>query len=99
DLLFRYQRELLESYGSRDGAGVREGLLEIASNFGVHEERFEACLRDQGEIARIRRIAQTGRQVYDVTGTPTFIIDGETYGALGIEELSRIIDPLLPEGG
>ncbi len=99
DFLFRYQRDLLESYGARDGPAVREGLLEIASNFGVYEERFEACLRDQDEIARIQRIVLTGRQLYDVTGTPTFLIDGVTYGALGIEEMSAIIDPLLPDSG
>jgi protein-disulfide isomerase len=95
DFLFRYQQGLLEAYGE-GGLAVREGLLEIANNFGVSEERFEACLRDEAEIARIHRVVQTGNQVFGVTSTPTFIINGVTYGALGIDELAAIIDPLLP---
>ena len=98
DFLFRFQQDLLDSYGKRSGPAVREGLLEIASNFGVSPERFEACLRDEVEIARIQRVVQTGQVVYNVTGTPMFVIDGVTYEALGIEQLAAIIDPLLPGG-
>ncbi len=63
---------------------------------GISDEEFDACLENQAEIERIRRVGDEGYERYQVSGTPAFVINGETYGAMGIEQFAEIIDPLLP---
>jgi protein-disulfide isomerase len=73
----------------------REGLLNIAKQAGFSEESFNKCLSDQAlakSIIEGRRIAEG----FGVTGIPTFFINGEMLtGEKKIEELRKIIDPLL----
>jgi protein-disulfide isomerase len=93
DLLFDKQIPLVEAYQART---AREELLKIARPMGISEQQFNACLDNQAEIERIRQIGEEGFERYGVSGTPTFVIDGKTYGAMGLEQFVEIIDPLLP---
>jgi protein-disulfide isomerase len=96
DLLFEKQVPLVQSFQART---AREELLKIARPMGISEEQFDACLENDAEIARIQALGEEGYARFGVTGTPSFVIDGQTYGAMTLEELSAIIDPLLPAEG
>jgi protein-disulfide isomerase len=96
DLLFEKQIPLVEAYQART---AREELLKIARPLGISEEQFDACLADDAEIERIRRLGDEGLKEFQVSGTPTFVIDGKSYGAMPLEEFAKIIDPLLAAEG
>ena len=79
-------------------AGVQnaqQALLQIARLAGFSQESFEACLTDQKLLDDVRAVRKRGEE-FDVSSTPTFFINGNTYkGALSVEEMSAIIDGML----
>ncbi len=97
DVLFDRQPALVQAFQS-GGPGARTELVRIAGTMGITEEEFDVCISDTDEIERIRQVGEDGRQDHNVTGTPTFVINGETYGPMPIEQLAAILDPLLSEG-
>jgi protein-disulfide isomerase len=63
---------------------------------GLSEQQIDACLADQQLADGILRTRLEAQDQYEISSTPTFVINGETYGgARGVEEFSEIIDPLL----
>ncbi len=52
-------------------------LATIARLAGMDQQRFEACISDEGEIDRILARAQDGQKTYEVNSTPTLIVNGE----------------------
>lgn len=65
---------------------------------GLSEQQIDACLADEELTNGILQTRLDGQNEFDVSSTPTFVIDGETYaGARDIEGFSELIDPLLDE--
>ena len=53
-------------------------------------------MTDQKLLDDVRSVQKRGADEFKVNSTPTFFINGKTYkGAMSIEEMSAIIDPLL----
>ena len=52
------------------------GLDQFFRQRGMPQERVQACLADQQELNRVMEITQTGSTEHQVTGTPTFFING-----------------------
>jgi protein-disulfide isomerase len=75
---------------------AKTALLQLSKLAGFTQESFEACLTDQKLLDQIRAVKNRGEKDFGVDATPTFFINGKKYpGALSIEEMSAIIDPLL----
>jgi protein-disulfide isomerase len=90
DVLFRQQANWVGVENTKDA------LLQIAKLAGFTQESFEACLTDQKLLDDVRSVQKRGADQFKVDSTPTFFINGKTYkGAMSIEEMSAIIDPLL----
>lgn len=92
--LFRQQRAMFES-GTMDG--VRRKLIEIGAAAGLSETQVSECINDPAGAERIRRIVETGTQ-FNVTGTPTIVINGrkiEDPSVVTYEGLSRFLDEAL----
>jgi protein-disulfide isomerase len=90
DVLFRQQPNWVGV------ANTKDALLQIAKLAGFTQESFEACLTDQKLLDDVRSVQKRGADEFKVDSTPTFFINGKTYkGAMSIEEMSAIIDPLL----
>jgi protein-disulfide isomerase len=90
DVLFKQQMQWAGVENSKDA------LLQIARLAGFTQEKFEACLTDQKLLEEVRAVRDRGSKEFGVDSTPTFFINGGRYpGALTIEEISAIIDPLL----
>jgi protein-disulfide isomerase len=90
DVLFKQQMQWAGVENSKDA------LLQIARLAGFTQEKFEACLTDQKLLEDVRAVRDRGSKDFGVNSTPTFFINGGRYpGAMSIEEISAIIDPLL----
>ena len=90
DVLFKQQMQW---------AGVENGkdaMLKIAKLAGFTQEKFEACLTNQKLREDVKAVRDRGQKEFGVDSTPTFFINCGRYpGAMSIEEISAIIDPLL----
>lgn len=75
---------------------AREPLENIAKLAGFTQESFEACLTNQKLLDDINSVRERGASEFGVDATPTFFINGKKYsGAMSVEQMSAIIDPLL----
>lgn len=90
DTLFERQRQILTSQDPR------AELVAVANAVGISEQEFDACIADDSEIQRINEVVQTGIEKYNISATPTFVIDGETYtGARPLSFFDEQLAPLL----
>lgn len=71
-------------------------LLAIAKQAGFTEQTFNACLSNQKVLDGIESVRQRAANQFKVQSTPSFFINGTLYaGALSIDEMAKVIDPLL----
>jgi protein-disulfide isomerase len=61
--------------------GEKAGLIQFARMRGIPEEKARTCLADQQATERLVAMTNEGAQKYEVTGTPSFLINGEMWGA------------------
>jgi protein-disulfide isomerase len=73
DQLFKSQQQWDPEYGVQD---VRGGLLQQARIAGMSEEQFNRCTADTREEAVINQVASDGQAKYNITGTPTVVVNG-----------------------
>jgi protein-disulfide isomerase len=74
----------------------RPPLLQIAKLAGFTQESFEECLKNQELLDNVNSTRKKAAEVYGVSGTPSFFINGEKYsGAISVEGLSEAIDAQL----
>lgn len=74
----------------------RDAMLDLALQLGFSEESFDAALTNQELYAGLEAVREQAIEQFDLTGTPTFYINGKQFsGEQSIEELAAEIDPLL----
>jgi protein-disulfide isomerase len=73
DQLFHSQQQWDPEYGVQD---VHGALLQQARIAGMSEEQFNACNNDTKEEAIINQVANEGQLKYNITGTPTIVVNG-----------------------
>jgi protein-disulfide isomerase len=73
DQLFHSQQEWDPEYGVQD---VRGALLRQAGISGMSEAQFDACIADTKEDAIINQVAGDGQAKYNISGTPTIVVNG-----------------------
>jgi protein-disulfide isomerase len=75
-------------------------LMAIAKQAGFTEKSFNECLANQKLLTGIEDVRQRGIKEFQVDSTPTFFINGKrTVGAVTIDDMAKIIDPLLAKKG
>lgn len=78
------------------GDNPKAGLLTTMSDFGMDEASMDACLARKDVIAWVLSTQDYANNEIKLSSTPTFVINGEVHvGALPLEDLSKIIDPML----
>jgi protein-disulfide isomerase len=90
--LFRQQTAIFAT-GTMEG--VRGKFLEIGGAAGLSEEQIMQCITDEEGADRIRRVVEEGNRQFNITGTPTFIINGEKVtdpSVVTYAGLSRLLD-------
>jgi protein-disulfide isomerase len=90
DLLFTQQRSWSGT------ANPAESLLATVKQAGFTQESFESCLKNQSIYDAVNAVRDRAEKVFGVDSTPTFFINGQKQsGALSLEELDKILTPLL----
>ena len=90
DLLFSQQKTWS---GAQKPA---EALLSVVRQAGFTQESFESCLKNQSIYDAVNSVRDRGEKVFGVDSTPTFFINGQkSSGSLSIEELDKILAPLV----
>ena len=73
-------------------------LMAIAKQAGMSEQTFNACLSDQKMLDQIQAEQKRATDKFGVNSTPTIFVNGKKQvGASTIEDLTKVIDPLLPK--
>ncbi len=92
DLLFEQQRNW--AFVDKPLDALR-GLMRQA---GFSQEKFDACLKDQKLYDAVNAVKNRGMEQFNVDSTPTFFINGQRHpGSLSIDEIEKVIKPLLGE--
>lgn len=90
DVLFETQ----ESWGRADD--YLAALKRLGKLGGLSDTEMDACFADEELTNRILQSRLDAQNKYEVSSTPSFIIDGKLYpGSRDIDEFSKLIDPLL----
>lgn len=91
---WEYASLLFENQADLDADDLREHAQKV----GLDLSAYDACLVDPATAARIAEDVQLGGEV-DITGTPTFFINGYKWtGAMPPSVLSKVIEGLVAEG-
>lgn len=91
-VLFEQQRSIL-SGGTMDS--VRQSLIQIGAAAGLSEAQVMDCITDEAGAERIQATVESGTREFDITGTPTLILNGEKLtdpSTMTYEGLARAID-------
>ena len=92
DMIFEQQGDWARE---QTGEGIADKLRKIGLMAGIDSDQLNACLTDadtaQALVARFEEQAAED----NITGTPTFVIDGETVPNQSYENLKSIIDAAL----
>lgn len=89
-------------YASRTMDDVRSRFVTIAMNNGMSEAQLMQCIEDPSGADRLNRISQEATRDFQVTGTPTFVLNGRKLDDPNVhtyEGLSHIIDAELARHG
>jgi protein-disulfide isomerase len=75
-------------------------MMAIAKQAGFTEKSFDECLANQKLLTGIEDVRQRGIKEFQVDSTPTFFINGKrTVGAVTIDDMAKIIDPMIAKKG
>ena len=89
DSLFRSQAE----WAVNDGEKALDTLQRLASAAGMDAERFQSCITDEAEANVLLEKMAAAREAFDVSSTPTFLINGQKIaGVLPVEDFVRELE-------
>lgn len=75
-------------------------ILSYAAQAGLSEEAFRACVARDEIIGAINDNVASGREEYEVEGTPTFFLNGEKLeGYRTYDDIFALLDEALVEAG
>lgn len=76
--------------------GEQVGLVAFVGQFGISEDKAKACLADPKGIAELEVIVKSGQEEFQISGTPTFVINGKKVENAGTWEA---LEPELKKAG
>ena len=92
DMMFKQQSEWTK--GDTPGE-VADNLRKIGRKAGLTNDEVDACLQNEDKAKAMIAVYQENFERDGITGTPSFMIDGEKYSNMGYDEFSRILDEKL----
>ncbi len=73
----------------------QQKLFETVKQAGFTQESFEKCLTDQKLFEKLSNSQKHGSDKIKVSATPSFFINGKRVVGPTLEDMSKIIDPML----
>jgi len=94
DLMFRNQPKWdPDGYDIPD---VKAALVQMGRIAGMSADEVDRCISNQSEQQRIAQVAQEAQTKYNVSGTPTFVVNGQIHGPFeDYQELKDFVDPIV----
>ena len=89
DLIFERQREWLDS---NDPAQITENLRAIGRSAGLSNEQLDSCINDREHATAMIALYQQNATADDITGTPSFVINGQKYANMNYDDLREVLD-------
>lgn len=77
DLLFKNQVSWDPEY---QPLNVHDGILQVARIAGMSGEQADKCMQDKAALERASKVGEDGQKRYNITGTPTFVVNGKVHG-------------------
>ena len=74
------------------GEDPKAELLKIASQAGMDEDTFDACLKRQELLDAIEARVKEGSEEFDINSTPSFVLDGKKINARSLEDFEAAIN-------
>ncbi|WDI32282.1 DsbA family protein [Hyphococcus flavus] len=93
DALFKTQRTWIGS------ATPRVELLKIASQAGMSEADFDACVQREELLEFLNENINEAVDKYEINATPAFVVNGETRSFASVESFSEALDKAIEEAG
>lgn len=92
ELFFARQKEWLAN--ARDQKQLIDDMATVARRGGVSRTQFDQCLAERDLQQHLVEMATTGQERWDITGTPTIIVNDKKRGAeaMNLEGLITIIE-------
>lgn len=91
DMLFETQKEWI---GNGQEADILDNLKTIGKKAGMSEDQLDTCLNDNAMAQSMVAAYQQNATEDEITGTPTFIINGEKYSNMTYDDLKEVLDGL-----
>lgn len=91
DTIFSNQQKWDYEFGVQDG---RAQLVKLGEQMGLKTDQINKCMDSPADNARINAVGQEAITRYGLTGTPTFVINGQALesGGLPYEDLAKKLD-------
>lgn len=78
-----------------NGQEVLNNLAALVRRTGLSRATFDTCVRDQAILTNVRALRDVGLNEDQITATPTFIIDGESFNSISFEDFAKRIEDAL----
>jgi protein-disulfide isomerase len=93
DLLFRNQPQWDWEYRVTD---IHGGLVKMGRIAGMSPEQVDKCIGDKAVQDHVNKVAQDGQTRYNISATPTFVINGyPRTDVAGWPDMQKALDALL----
>ena len=89
EILYEKQREWL---ASGDPATIVQDLRKLGKTAGLDDATLDACLSDGPKAESLFTWYQENADRDGITGTPSFMIDGQKYSNMAYDEFAAILD-------
>ena len=93
EMLMEEQREWVQG----QPAEVAENLRRLGRRAGLSDEALETCLSDNDMAQAMVTVSTEQAEADEITGTPSFVINGELYSNMGYSAFADTLDGLLAD--
>jgi protein-disulfide isomerase len=94
EMIYDTQRDWL---GAGENEEVIENLKKLGRTAGLTNDQLDTCLQSEGLAEALVSAYQTNAEADEITGTPTFIINGEKHPNMSYASFAELLDGLLAE--
>lgn len=91
-LIFDQQQDWARS---QDPNEMVQKLMTIGKTAGMTDEEVGACMQNGALAEALASWDQSNREVHNISGTPSLVIDGEMHSNMSFDDLAAILDAKL----
>ncbi|MGB3314678.1 MAG: DsbA family protein [Albidovulum sp.] len=92
DIIYDTQKTWI---GDGDAATIADNLKKIGLKAGLGADQVDACMKDEDQLKAMIATYQANATKDDITGTPSFVIDGQKYANMSYEDFAALLDEKL----